>query len=51
MPIIVDVWGGELHQELIEHHVCNSWADVFALVRKVVERGDLANVVPFKPCA
>lgn len=43
--IQVDVWGGTLHQNLIEECLFESWQDAMDHVREMVEAGCLCNIL------
>lgn len=42
--IQVDVWGGTLHQTLMEEHLFEDWKDAADLIQSRVEAGCLCNV-------
>lgn len=43
--IRVDIWGGDLHQNLIQTHDLTDWDEVLDLVKEAVETGLLVNVM------
>lgn len=43
--IQVDVWGGTLHQNLMEEHLFEDWKDAADLIQSRVEAGCLCNVL------
>jgi hypothetical protein len=45
MPIKVDVWGGDLHQNHISEHNFDNFADAATLVNCQIEAGNLCNVL------
>ncbi|WP_347139468.1 hypothetical protein [Paracoccus sp. SSK6] len=45
MPILIDIWGGDLHQRLIESKLTDDWDEVQRVTRDAVDTGLLVNVV------
>ena len=43
--IQIDVWGGDLHQNLVREHFAEDWAKASALIEAEVEAGCLVNVL------
>jgi hypothetical protein len=45
LKIQVDVWGGDLHQNLVREHICTKWSEVFTIIENECETGNLVNIL------
>lgn len=43
--IQIDLWGGDLHQNLVQTHRLDDWAEAFDLVQEAAETGLLVNLL------
>ena len=45
LKIQVDVWGGDLHQNLVQEYICTRWFEVFEITERECESGNLINIL------
>jgi hypothetical protein len=43
--IQIDVWGGDMHTELVREHQAKSWTQAAKIIEQEVETGMLVNVL------
>lgn len=45
LRIQVDVWGGDMHQRLVQEHIVSDWKEVARITEEACEVGLLVNVL------
>jgi hypothetical protein len=45
LKIQVDVWGGDLHQKLVQEYICTRWSEVFEITERECVAGNLINIL------